>query len=84
MIFGRKNYNWSQDWYVRLNCMDGNSFKIAEQLRKPEAQAIYEEVKKQLKDKTDFIEIETELDSKTEEHEFFLKKNILSVEVTKR
>ena len=82
IIFGRKNCNYNQDWVVRLNLKLGQaSLMIAEQLRYQEAVDIYEEVKKKLQDKTDFIEIQTEQNSKDNNLEFFLKRHILSVEI---
>lgn len=82
MIFGRKNCNYYKDWEVRFNLISAQYATIAEQLTRAEALKIYEIVKEKLKDKSNFVEIEVEGNTAhVKELEFFLKKNIISVEM---
>lgn len=81
MIFGRKNCNYNRDWKIVLWLDSDNVCEIAEQLRKEEADKIYQEIKLKLQDKSDFIEFQTEESAKTNTWEYFSKKHIVSVKM---
>lgn len=83
LIKGRKGCLYGNDWVVKLNLLPSSHLTIGEQLTKDKATKIYNEVKEKLLDKNDFIEIETEntIHDFENSKEFFLKRNIVSVEM---
>jgi len=83
LIKGKKGCVWNQDWEVRINLISEEKITIGEQLTRPEALKLYNQLKEKLKDKSDFIEVETENTALDEDNslEFCIKKNILSIEV---
>ena len=81
VIKGRKNCLYYTDWMVKLHLTNDNTHRVAEQLTLVEARKIYEELKTTLKDKTDWVEIQTEETKNSNQWEFFNKDNIVSVEL---
>jgi len=62
--------------------MNDSHLIIAEQLKRYEAEEIYEQVKQLLMDKEKFIEIQTQGDRTSIKNlEFFQKRNVVSVDI---